>query len=44
VIRDGASDARDCEMNENGRLVPHGNRPEDYLTDVLAGRANDFIH
>jgi hypothetical protein len=43
VIRDGAYDAHDYEINENGRLVPYGNRPEDYLTEALAGRASDFI-
>lgn len=30
-------------MNENGRLVEYGNNPQDYLTDVLARKASDFI-
>lgn len=30
-------------MNENGRLVSYGNRPEDYMTDVLARKAVEFI-
>src|SRR3546814_13275011 len=30
-------------MNENGRLVSFGNRPEDYMTDVLARKAVEFI-
>jgi arylsulfatase A-like enzyme len=30
-------------LNENGAVVAYGNRPEDYLTDVLAGKATDFI-
>jgi len=31
------------EMNDNGRLVQHGGRQRDYLTDVLAGKAVEFI-
>jgi N-acetylglucosamine-6-sulfatase len=31
------------ELNVNGDLERHGDRPEDYLTDVLAGRAADFV-
>ena len=30
-------------MNENGILVPYGKHPEDYITDVLANKAMDFI-
>jgi arylsulfatase A-like enzyme len=30
-------------MNEDGRLVTYGRRPEDYMTDVLARRAAGFI-
>ncbi|WUH98114.1 sulfatase [Spirillospora sp. NBC_00431] len=30
-------------MNENGRLVHYGSRPQDYLTDVLASKGLDFI-
>ncbi len=30
-------------MNENGKLVRYGSRPEDYLTDVVAHQATDFM-
>ncbi len=30
-------------MNENGRIVSYGSRPEDYLTDVLSRKASEFI-
>ncbi|WP_236003842.1 sulfatase family protein [Nonomuraea antri] len=30
-------------LNENGRLVDHGWSEQDYLSDVLAGRAKEFI-
>jgi len=30
-------------MNENGRIVSYGPNPEDYITDVLAKKATDFI-
>ena len=30
-------------LNENGTLVHYGNAPQDYLTDVIAGKAVDFI-
>jgi N-acetylglucosamine-6-sulfatase len=30
-------------LNENGTLVPYGSAPEDYLTDVIAGKAAGFI-
>ncbi|MFA1537717.1 sulfatase family protein [Actinomadura monticuli] len=33
----------DYNLNENGRLVHYGARPQDYLTDVLAGKGVDFI-
>jgi arylsulfatase A-like enzyme len=33
----------DYKLNENGRLVSYGHRPQDYLTDVLAGKGVDFI-
>ena len=33
----------DYTLNENGRLVAYGHRPEDHLTDVLAGKAADVI-
>ena len=33
----------DYTLNENGKLVKYGNGPQDYLTDVLSGKAVDFI-
>ena len=30
-------------LNENGRLVRYGSKPQDYSTDVLAGKALDFL-
>lgn len=30
-------------LNENGEIVQYGNAPEDYTTDVFAGKAIDFI-
>jgi arylsulfatase A-like enzyme len=33
----------DYTLNENGRLVRYGNRPEDHLTDVLARKAAEVI-
>jgi N-acetylglucosamine-6-sulfatase len=30
-------------LNENGTLVPYGNRPEDYMVDVLAARAQAIM-
>jgi N-acetylglucosamine-6-sulfatase len=30
-------------LNDNGTLVSHGSAPADYLTDVIAGKATDFI-
>lgn len=30
-------------LNVNGELVKHASRPEDYMTDVLAKRAVDFV-
>jgi N-acetylglucosamine-6-sulfatase len=40
---DNAYAGTNYELNVNGRLEPHGAKPEDYLTDVLAGRAVDFV-
>ena len=33
----------DYALNENGKLVAYGNRPEDHLTDVLARKAVEVI-
>jgi N-acetylglucosamine-6-sulfatase len=43
---DGAGDAYtefNYALNENGQLHGYGHDPEDYLTDVLAGKASDFV-
>jgi N-acetylglucosamine-6-sulfatase len=34
----------DYTLNENGRLHAFGNKPSDYLTDVLAHKGAAFIH
>ncbi len=33
----------DYQMNEDGKLVSYGSRPEDYSTDVLSAKATDFV-
>ena len=33
----------DYELNENGGVVSYGDSAEDYLTDVLSGKATDFV-
>ncbi|MGR3932220.1 sulfatase family protein [Streptomyces sp. BRA346] len=33
----------DYDLNENGKVVPYGNDPEDYLTDVLSEKATSFV-
>jgi arylsulfatase A-like enzyme len=38
-----ANDWFDYALNENGRAVTYGSRPEDYLTDVLARHATATI-
>jgi N-acetylglucosamine-6-sulfatase len=30
-------------LNENGKLVPHGSSPQDYLVDVLSQKSGEFI-
>ncbi len=30
-------------LNQNGAVVKYGSAPEDYITDVLSGRAQDFV-
>jgi arylsulfatase A-like enzyme len=30
-------------LNENGKLVVHGSKAEDYMTDVLSAKAVDFV-
>jgi N-acetylglucosamine-6-sulfatase len=34
---------RNYTLNEDGALVQYGSDPQDYLTDVVAGKATDFI-
>ena len=31
------------ELNENGQIVEYGDAPDDYLQDVIRGKATDFI-
>ncbi|MFL5331857.1 MAG: sulfatase, partial [Geminicoccaceae bacterium] len=33
----------DYQLIENGQIVSYGHSPDDYLTDVLAGKAREFI-
>jgi N-acetylglucosamine-6-sulfatase len=33
----------DYELNENGKVRKYGSRPQDYLTDVLSAKAQNFI-
>src|SRR5262245_13156216 len=33
----------DYDLNENGTVVHYGSEPQDYLTDVIAGKGEDFI-
>jgi len=33
----------DYTLNENGTLIEYGSDPEDYLTDVIARKASEFI-
>lgn len=42
-ITDSAYSSYDYTVNDNGTLVSYGHQPEDYITDVLAGQALDFI-
>jgi N-acetylglucosamine-6-sulfatase len=42
-FRGGTGQYYDYELNENGQIVSYGSRPEDYSTDVLTGKAVDFV-
>jgi N-acetylglucosamine-6-sulfatase len=33
----------DYSLNENGEKVSYGSEPEDFFTDVLSGKATDFV-
>ena len=33
----------DYDLNENGEVVSYGSETDDYLTDVLSGKATDFV-
>ncbi len=33
----------DYQINENGEVVSYGSETEDYFTDVLSGKATDFV-
>src|SRR5829696_4800291 len=39
----GSHEYYDYELNENGEEVAYGNEEDDYLTDVLAGKATGFV-
>jgi arylsulfatase A-like enzyme len=41
---EGFSASFNYHMNENGTIVEYGSAEEDYLTDVLAAKAVDFIN
>jgi N-acetylglucosamine-6-sulfatase len=41
---EGFSSSFNYHMNENGTIVEYGAAEEDYLTDVLTGKAVDFIN
>ncbi len=43
VLEDRPADAFDYFVNEDGLVVFYGDRPEDYQTDVMSGKAQDFI-
>lgn len=43
-VTDSAYSSYDYTVNDNGTLVTFGNQPEDYITDVLAGKAVEFIN
>lgn len=43
VNAEGYTRYYDYKLNENGEIVPYGNNPEDYLTDVISGQASDFV-
>jgi arylsulfatase A-like enzyme len=43
LITGGAKDYYGYGLSENGRLNDYGSRPGDYLTDVLATRARNFV-
>ena len=42
-VAGNAHPSYDYEINENGRIVSYGSRPEDYLTDVMADQARAVI-
>ncbi len=39
----GRYEYSDYDLNENGEVVSYGSETEDYLTDVLSGKATDFV-
>lgn len=42
-VDETAYDAFNYRMNENGRLVSYADKPEDHITDVLAGQAESAL-
>lgn len=43
AVRGNAYGEYNYVLNENGKLVTYGNKPEDYGTDVYASKSVDFI-
>jgi N-acetylglucosamine-6-sulfatase len=44
MLNDAAYRGFNYFLNENGNIVKYGNAPEDYTTDVFAGKVIDFIN
>ncbi len=40
---DSAYSSYNYTVNDNGTLVNYGNQPQDYITDVISGKAVEFI-
>lgn len=40
---DSAYSSYNYTVNDNGTLVTYGSQPQDYITDVIAGKATSFI-
>lgn len=43
AITDSAYGSYDYDMNENGVVVSYGHAPQDHISDVITGKAIDFI-
>jgi N-acetylglucosamine-6-sulfatase len=42
-VKLGGDSYYDYRLNDNGTVVHHGNDEQDYETDVLAGKAKDYV-